>query len=114
MRKLLEREEMVSTAVGHGIALPHAREPEELGNVRPAIVLGISKKGIDFDSLDGDPTYVFALCVSPSEIVHLRLMAKVSFLLRTEGIIDRMRTATSPANIMVELTKADIDLTISM
>lgn len=114
MNKLLEREAMVSTAVGHGIALPHVREPDDLKGVRPSIVLGICRDGIDFDSLDGEPTYIFALCVSSSEIVHLRLMAKISFLLRNKGIIGRLREAESSGDIMAELAKADVDLAISL
>ncbi|MBT3180918.1 MAG: PTS transporter subunit EIIA [Deltaproteobacteria bacterium] len=112
--KLLEREAMVSTAVGHGIALPHVRDPKGLRGVRPSIVLGICKEGVDFDSLDGEPTYIFALCVSPSEVVHLRLMAKISFLLRNEGVISSLRQAMSVKDVMSELAKADLNLTISL
>ncbi|MEW5816830.1 MAG: PTS sugar transporter subunit IIA, partial [Spirochaetota bacterium] len=78
LSKLLQREEMVSTAIGRGIAIPHIRRPQDNPIKRPALVIGICKQGTEFDSFDGEPTKLFLLLCAGSEIVHLRVMAKIT------------------------------------
>jgi len=59
VERLVEREEMVSTAIFPGIAIPHARKPEECPVSEPRLVIGVSPGGADFNSLDGRPTHLF-------------------------------------------------------
>ncbi|MFO7871715.1 MAG: PTS sugar transporter subunit IIA [Kiritimatiellia bacterium] len=109
--RLIEREEMVSTAIGPGVALPHPRDPRQTKDVAPCIVLGICPHGTEFESLDGKPTYVFALCCSNSEIVHLRLMAKVTLLLRQKQIVRQLRAAETANDVMRYVLNSDSELT---
>jgi len=107
MRKLIERENTISTAIGHGVAAPHTRDTEK-GNVKePAIVLGICKKGTDFHALDGRKTYVFGLVCSNSEDVQLRLMAKLSLLLRKSNVVRTLRRAKNKQEVITVLTATD-------
>lgn len=79
LEKLMHREGLLSTGLGNGIALPHIRNIKE-NPVGPYVVAGISKKGFDFDSLDGKLTHMIFLIVSSEEATHLRLMSKISEL----------------------------------
>jgi PTS system nitrogen regulatory IIA component len=94
LRKLLEREGMMSTAIGPGIALPHLRNPSSLVKNGPQILIARSPEGVDFDSLDGKPTYLFVMILSDSETVHLRVTAKVAKILRREDFLQALLSFT--------------------
>ncbi|MEE8440661.1 MAG: PTS sugar transporter subunit IIA [Spirochaetia bacterium] len=112
--QLLRREEMVSTALGRGIAFPHVRHPDQAPVRSPVIVLGICRPGTDFNSLDGNPTHVFGLCCSSSEAMHLRLLAKMTLVFRSDGMVDRLRDANDAKEVTRLLIAADWELSISM
>lgn len=85
--KLIERENLASTAIGNGIAIPHLRSPSvEIIN-KPKIVIGRSQQGIDFNSSDGRPTHLFFLILSENEVVHLRILSKLSHILRDQNAV---------------------------
>ncbi len=81
IKKLLEREQLTSTSIGQGIALPHLRKPSGTFVTEPKIVIGRSEEGIDFSSLDGKKTSIFLLLLSDSEVVHLKILSKLSQIL---------------------------------
>jgi PTS system nitrogen regulatory IIA component len=95
LEKLLEREEMVSTAIFPGIAIPHPRKPDECDVSEPRIVLGLSAAGVDFDSLDGQPTYALFLICANQVPVHLKVLAELTLLFRQSGLVDDLRRARS-------------------
>ncbi len=86
---VLQREEIMSTGIGHGIAIPHGKSEHvtELGGV-----LGIKKQGVDFDSLDGKPAHIFFLLVSPMDVSgpHIKALARISRLLKGEDFRQRL------------------------
>ena len=96
---LLEREELGSTGIGQGIAIPHGKS-ESAHKVTAA--LGISKRGIDFDALDGEPVYIFFMLVAPSNSagVHLKILAKISRLLKDKFFRQALREAKNPDEIL--------------
>ena len=89
---VLLREEIMSTGIGHGIAIPHGKSEyvTELGGV-----LGIKKDGVDFDALDGKPTYIFFLLVSPLDVSgpHIKALARISRLLKGEDFRQKVIAA---------------------
>jgi nitrogen PTS system EIIA component len=87
---LQEREELGSTGIGQGIAIPHGKS-DSVGKVVAA--LGISKKGIDFEALDGEPVHIFFMLVAPSNSagVHLKILAKISRLLKDKFFRQALR-----------------------
>ena len=93
LKKLLEREEMVSTAIFPGIALPHFRKPEECPLAEPRIVLGLCREGTDFDSLDGKPTYALFLICANNVVIHLKIIAELALLFRRPGLLERLLAA---------------------
>lgn len=84
LEMLLKREAMVSTAIGGGLALPHIRRPQDQNSPSPGVVIGLSPQGLDYDALDGEKVHVFFLIFCSSEVVHLRLLSKITGLFQSE------------------------------
>jgi PTS system nitrogen regulatory IIA component len=105
VNKLLSRENMISTSLGNGIAMPHIRNPKENTSSRPVIVIGICRKGIEFGASDGKPVKLFFLIYTNNEIAHLRIIAKINSFLRNNVDINDFLTAYSPKEVMRLLIK---------
>ena len=105
--KLLEREGIVSTAVGRGVAIPHLRNPEENPRGGPVLVVGICREGTDFDALDGEKTHLFFLLCTDSEVVHLRVLAKVNRIAGRKDAMAGLVDAESVAEVLQVLIRAD-------
>ena len=88
LNKLEDRENMISTAIGDGIAIPHIRNPRENDQGKPHIVLGISKEGLDFQAIDNKPVHLFFLVHTNSETVHLRVLSRITGLFKKSTIRD--------------------------
>lgn len=89
---LWERERLGSTAIGDGIAIPHGK----LSGLRSVIAaFGRHRAGVDFQSLDGNPTKIFFLLVAPEDSVgqHLKALARVSRLLKDSSFRERLISA---------------------
>ena len=82
---LLARESLGSTAVGHGIAIPHVRNPVILHLDRPLITLCFLERPVDFGALDGQPVNTLFTLISPTVRAHLYLLSRLSFALRDRG-----------------------------
>jgi len=93
---LLERESLGSTGIGHGVAIPHGRSPELAG---PLLVLGRTRLGVDFDSIDGQPTRLFFLLVAPETggNEHLHLLSLIARLMRDADTRQSLLDAPTPA-----------------
>ncbi len=107
---LKEREEMASTALSNGVALPHPRNPEQCRIAEPSIVIGICKDGTYFNSLDGKQTRLFFLVCSDSDIVHLKIMSKIGFLLKDIVTIDKLVEAKTEKEVLVILNTVDQEI----
>lgn len=95
---LSERERLGSTAIGDGIAIPHGK----LRGANKIIgVFGRHREGVDFESLDGNPTRIFFVLVAPedSASLHLKALARVSRLLKDDAFRARLIEATDSAEI---------------
>jgi excisionase family DNA binding protein len=90
IERLRARENMTSTYIGQGVALPHVRYPEDNKASRPAVVIGLCPAGTEFDVPGGDLVRLFFMIYSSSEIVHLRILAKINSLLRQNGNIAKL------------------------
>ena len=95
---------MMTTAIGHGVAMPHPRRPIENMFPEPAIVVGISPEGTNFDAIDDQLVHLFFLICATREEIHLQLMAKVGWLCRNEEVLSKLKKATSEEQAM-ELIK---------
>jgi len=107
LQKLIEREQMISTALGRGVAFPHIRRPKESQSSSPVLVIGVCKSGTNFDALDGEKTYLFFLLYTDSDVVHLRVMAKLNMLLGEKKLSNKILETTSPDDVMQVLMEED-------
>ncbi len=84
VKVLLEREKLGSTGIGDGIAIPHGKFR---GLKHPVISFGRSLQGLDFDSMDGQPAFLFFLLVAPenSASIHLKALAKIAKILKNSS-----------------------------
>ena len=96
---VLEREKLGSTAIGAGIAIPHARATT-VNEV--SIAFARSGSGIDFNSVDGDPVHLIFLLAAPIESgsLYLKLLARISRLLRYQDLIEDLRKATTKEEVV--------------
>jgi len=96
---ILNREMMVSTAIGGGVALPHPHRARPGFFPSPAIAVGLCPEGADFDAPDRRPVYVFFTICATSDVTHVRLMAKVAWLAKDQEFLAALRTAPSPVAV---------------
>ncbi|MBI4982143.1 MAG: PTS sugar transporter subunit IIA [Candidatus Omnitrophica bacterium] len=103
---LMSREALGSTAIGQGIAIPHAKS-DCVSKLVAAF--GLSKKGVDFDSLDGEPAYIFFLLVAPQDSAgpHLKALARISRLLKDKYFRDTLRNSTDDKSVIKIITQED-------
>ena len=96
--RILEREKQLSTALGEGIAIPHAKSPAVLKNV---VLFAVSKNGIDFDSLDGEKTFVFFMIAAKDgeHNTHLEILSSISKMLSDEEICKSLKYIKEPQEL---------------
>lgn len=102
---LLNREALGSTGIGQGVAIPHGK-CEYVDELVGAF--GISKKGINFDSLDGEPAYIFFLLLAPIESSgpHLKALARISKLLKDKYFRDSLKNAENE-KVLLKIIKEE-------
>jgi len=106
---ILKREALASTGLGNGIAIPHGRVE---GLPRPLAAIGRSEKGIEFQALDGNPVQLLFLILTPvhDEGVHVHILGKISRLLASDYLRERLLHAATPEEAMEVLRVADQSL----
>ncbi|MGD0089741.1 MAG: PTS sugar transporter subunit IIA [Planctomycetota bacterium] len=106
IKALMDREELGSTGIGAGVAVPHAKHDSVTDLVG---AFGRSKKGINFDALDGEPVQVLFLLLSSKSAsgAHLEALAYISRLVRDEKFVKFMREAKDVAVLRDLLKEAD-------
>ena len=105
---LMERERLGSTGIGGGIGIPHGK----MKNLESLVLgFGLSRKGVDFESLDGQPTHIFFLLVTPenSTGLHLKLLARISRILKNDPFKNRLLEAADSDEILGIIQEEDED-----
>ena len=106
VKVLLDREQLGSTGIGGGVGIPHGK----LKNLDNFVLgFGLSKKGVDFESMDGKPTHIFFLLVTPenSTGLHLKMLARISRLLKDEAFKAQLINASNQEEIFTIIQEAD-------
>lgn len=104
LQTLLAREAMGSTAMGNGIAIPHARNPI-VGQTTgaSAVSLCFLKNPIDFNALDGKPVTILFTMVTPNVKTHLHLLAKLAFLLHNPELLSLLHRPGTKEELMAAI-----------
>ena len=106
VRVLMERERLGSTGIGSGIGIPHGK----LKDLESLILgFGLSRKGVDFESMDGLPTHIFFLLITPenSTGIHLKLLARISKILKNETFREKLLNAADSDEIYSIITEEE-------
>ncbi len=109
LRVLLERERLGSTGIGDGVAIPHGK----LNNLdQQLMAFGLSRKGVDFDAMDGKPARLFFLLIAPEDAVgiHLKTLARISKLLKSATVRERLQQAADGRQIYHIITEEEENL----
>ncbi|MCU0614772.1 MAG: PTS sugar transporter subunit IIA [Desulfobacterales bacterium] len=108
VRVLMEREQLGSTGIGGGIGIPHGKL-KNLDNL--VLGFGLSRKGIDFDSMDRRPTHIFFLLVTPenSTGLHLKVLARISRLLKNEDFKEKLFQISDAEEFFNEIEQVDYE-----
>lgn len=101
---LLAREKVLSTGIGHGIAIPHAISSSI---AEPQVLLGICPDGADYRSVDGEPVHVFFVLLSPPDRAshHTRLLARIARLGRDPDFLTGLRRCTDPTSAIEHIAQ---------
>lgn len=103
---VMEREAVLSTGIGGGVAIPHGKTARVDGL---ALVAGITRDPIDFDALDDRPVQLLVMLVGPESMagVHVKVLSRISRLLREEGVRERLVGAETPEEFLTVIRDAE-------
>jgi PTS system nitrogen regulatory IIA component len=111
LHMLYEREAMLSTGIGNGVAIPHARRV--LGGFfpEPMVALARSADGIDWSSVDGVPVHLILVLAAPTDATHLRLLSRISRLLHVPEMMPRVLEAQTADQVAAAIGEIEHALT---
>lgn len=98
--QLRQREQLFSTALGHGIALPHPRAPSMAFCSEPVVVIGFPACPVPWGAVDGEPVHALFLVLSPTPQQHLQLLSRIAYMLRLPSFCDLLARQAPDAEIL--------------
>ncbi len=110
---LLARENLASTGIGEGIAIPHVRNPVILNVDYPVITLCFLEKPIDFGALDKQDVYCLFTLISPSPRLHLQLISRLAFVLKYPEVKKILRKPGTREEIVNAIEQAESKMKFS-
>ncbi len=104
LKKLIERENLASTSIGNNTAIPHTKVKELK---KPVMVLGISKKGLNYHDKDEEPVNLIALILSPANApaLHLQILAATASLIKKKGNLIKEIVKAKDSSEILEIIK---------
>lgn len=106
LRAVLKREAELSTGIGGGVAIPHAKG-EGIGGL--AMAAGVAREPVEFGALDGKPVRIFFLLLAPESAAgaHVKALSRISRLVRRDDLRTRLENAASPEAFMQVVSEAE-------
>ncbi len=106
LTRLLEREKVVSTGIGNGIAIPHAKAAHVSSMV---IAVARVKEGLDFEALDGRPVHILFLLLGPPQKagLHVKLLARIARLVKDPAFLEQLKLADSAQKLYQVIRTGD-------
>ena len=111
VERLLQREELVSTGIGKGVAIPHPRSPMPELFAYPRIITCFLNHPVDFGAVDEKHVFVMFFLLSPTITCHLNLLSRLSFCLRDNAFLDLLSRPVEEQGLwmMIETLEKEID-----
>jgi len=100
---LAAREAMGSTGVGHGIAIPHVRNPILLQVKEPSVSLCLLRDAVEYYAIDGLPVHALFVVISPTVPMHLRILAELSLVLHDEELLRLLRERATSEQLFMRI-----------
>lgn len=107
LRVILAREELGSTGIGDGIAIPHARNPIVLNIPTAVISLSFLEKPVDFGAVDGRPVNCLFTLISPTVRMHLQMLSQIAFALKDPKVKDAIAHQSARDVILAEIQRVE-------
>jgi PTS system nitrogen regulatory IIA component len=107
LKAVLEREALMSTGIGRGIALPHPRNPMAADAEAQMAAIGFPALPIDWKALDGGPVHSMLLIVSASPGFHLRTLSKINFLCADGRFLSLLKSRAAPGLILQTIREVE-------
>ncbi|TAL31065.1 MAG: helix-turn-helix domain-containing protein [Spirochaetes bacterium] len=107
LASLLQREEMMTTAVGKGIALPHPRNPIISDIDDESVSICFLKNPVDYRALDGEPVQALFIIISSNAKRHLEILSKISFLCKQEDFLKTLRDRPKKEVVLYYIERAE-------
>lgn len=110
LKVILAREELGSTAIGDGIAIPHARNPLVFNIPFTIVSLCFLEHAIDFGAIDGKPVYCLFTLITPTVRIHLQMLSQLAFVLRDPKVKELISAQGSREEILHEFQRVEGNL----
>lgn len=107
LKAVLEREALMSTGIGRGIALPHPRNPVITDENKQFVAIAFPRIPVDWKALDANAVHTVLLIVSASARLHLHTLSKVNFLCRQEEFLELLQKRASREAIITAIGEAE-------
>jgi PTS system nitrogen regulatory IIA component len=107
LQMLLAREQLGSTGLGRGIAIPHPRSPIVLRVTAPAVPVCYLAQPVDFDALDGRPVHTLFALISPSVRVHLHLLSVIAAAARDPDVLARIEARAGEDDLITAIARVE-------
>ena len=105
--ELLKREEIASTGIGKGVAIPHPRKPLNLHLDYPMVVPVFLARPVDFNAVDNQEVFVLFLMLSPTTSIHLTLLSRLSICLQNREFLDLLKNPADNQAIFAGIQKIE-------
>jgi PTS system nitrogen regulatory IIA component len=111
LNAVAEREDLMSTAVGNGIALPHPRSPLVAESAEQLVSIAFAERPLAWGALDGKPVHTALLILSASPRMHLHTLSRINYFCRQRSFVELLEQRASPAELlqMIEETEKTWD-----
>jgi PTS system nitrogen regulatory IIA component len=111
LQMLLAREQLGSTGLGNGIAIPHPRDPLVLQVRRPSVSVCLLERPIDFDAVDQQPVHTLFVIVAPSVRTHLSVLSVLAAALHDPALPPKLGARAPPGELLAEIERIEADQT---
>jgi nitrogen PTS system EIIA component len=111
LNELINREEIASTGIGKGVAIPHPRTTLNLKLKKPFIPVVFLQQPVDFNAVDGQEIFVLFLIFSPSTRIHLKMLSRLTLGLRDDEFLTLLKNRASRQDILAKIQQMEKGLT---
>lgn len=100
LQVIMAREQLGSTGIGEGIAIPHVRNPIVMRVPKPMLLLGLLERAIEYGAVDRRPVHSVFLVITPTTRSHLHILSRLGYILQDKSVRDLLAARASPDRIL--------------